>query len=234
MRGRLAYVGTLASGLAHEIRAPLHAIRLNVDLLQEDVGSLPDDKRGEFDRRIGLIVRETKALQDTLSEFLAFARPPRMQLIPTDLNGYVEEMVEFLEPQAKGLSIEIRRDLAENLYPVPLDRQQFGHVIINLLTNAVDAAGSNAVVTVSTRETDRSVELAVSDSGGGVPAGEEEKIFEEFYTTKERGTGLGLCIARRIAQEHGGDIVLENRPGEGATFVVRIPKEKILEFRGEE
>ena len=79
-----------------------------------------------------------------------------------------------------------------------------------------------------------SVELAVSDSGGGVPAGEEEKIFEEFYTTKERGTGLGLCIARRIAQEHGGDIVLENRPGEGATFVVRIPKEKILEFRGEE
>jgi len=172
MRSRLAYVGTLASGLAHEIRAPLHAIRLNVDLLEEEVASLPDGKREEFGKRIGLINRETKALQDTLNEFLAFARPPKTQLIPTDLNDYVEEIIEFLEPQAESLSIEIRREFAENLYPVPLDRRQFGQVVINLLTNAIDAAGSEAAVTVSTRETERFVELAVSDTGGGVPAGE--------------------------------------------------------------
>ena len=183
MRGRLAYVGTLASGLAHEIRAPLNAIRLNVDLLEEEVSSLPDGKRGEFAKRVGLVRREAKALQDILNEFLAFARPPRMELIPTDLNDYVGEMIEFLEPQAKSLSVEIRRNLAKNLYPVPLDRHQFGQVVINLLTNAIDAVGSNGAVTVSTGETERFVELAVSDTGGGVPAGEEEKVFEEFYTT---------------------------------------------------
>lgn len=233
MQSRLAYVGTLASGLAHEIRAPLNAIRLNVDLLDEEAASLPDGGRDEFGKRIGFIKKEAKALQDILNEFLAFARPPRMQLIPTDLNDYVEEVIEFLQPQAESLSIEIRLELGDNLYPVPLDRPQFGQVVINLLTNAMDAVGSDGAVTVSTRETERFVELAVSDTGGGVPAGEEERIFEEFYTTKERGTGLGLCIARRIAQEHGGDIVLRNRPGEGATFAVRIPKEKILEFKGE-
>ncbi len=234
MQERLAYVGTLASGLAHEIRAPLNAIRLNVDLLEEEVASLQDSKNGELRKRVGLVKKEAKALQDILNEFLAFARPPRMQLIPTNLNEYAEEVIEFLEPQAKDLSIRIRRDLADDLYPVPLDRRQFGQVMINLLANAIDAAGSNAVVTVSTRETDASVEFAVSDTGGGVPVDEEEKVFEEFYTTKERGTGLGLCIARRIAREHGGDIVLENRPGEGATFIVRIPKEKILEFKRKE
>lgn len=228
---RLAYVGTLASGLAHEIRSPLNAIRLNLDLLREDTGAVSAEKREEFAKRLELITREVDGLQNLLTEFLTFAKPPQLEMLPTDLNQLLLDMQQFIEPACRQRHIQIVTDFQKELYPVALDQNQFGRgVIINLLTNAMEQIGEHGTIVIRTRETPEHVEVAVEDNGGGVSAENENRVFELFFSTKEHGTGLGLAIARRIVQEHGGELALENHPGRGATFVARLPKSKILEF----
>ena len=234
---RLAYVGTLASGLAHEIRNPLNAIKLNVELLEAELaeGNSAAPEREKLLKRLGRIRREADQLQSILSEFLAFARPPRMELMVTDLNRYLEDLIEFYEPECRRAGIAVRRDFARNPYPVRIDPAQFKNVILNLLVNAREAVGEQGEIAVSTREREHEVEIRVADNGGGVPPELAEKVFEVFFSTKEPGTGLGLAIARRIVEEHGGRLTLENHPGRGAEFVIRLPKGIFLEFeRGKE
>lgn len=229
---RLAYIGTLASGLAHEIRSPLSAIKLNLDLLREDRGSVDSSRRDDFDNRLGLISREVDGLQELLSEFLAFAKPPAMELLPTDMNRLLEDVVQFVAPSCERQQIRIERNFQKNLYPIPLDQHQFGRgVILNLLTNAMEQLGDHGTISLRTRETPDFVEVSVEDNGGGVSPEHEARIFEIFFSTKEHGTGLGLAIARRIVQEHGGELMLENHPKRGAAFVARLPKSKILELK---
>jgi signal transduction histidine kinase len=228
---RLAFVGTLASGLAHEIRSPLSSIKLNLDLLREKLSDVGDAQRDEFDSRLRLIAREVDGLQELLTEFLSFARPPKMQMLATDVNDLVSQVAELAEPECRQKGIEIVRDFQKDLYPVALDQHQFGRgVLLNLLTNAREQLGEHGTITLRTREDREDVEIVVEDNGGGVAIDQEERVFDLFFSTKEHGTGLGLAIARRICQEHGGDLLLQNRPGRGAAFVVRLPKSKILEY----
>ena len=228
----MAYVGTLASGLAHEIRSPLAAIKMNLELLKEDLEEIDQQKHGDFSRRLTLVTREVDGLENLLTEFLTFAKPPRLELLPTDLNQLLMEMVQFVEPACEQRHIRIKSDFHKELYPITLDQRQFGRgVILNLLTNAMEQIQEQGTITLYTRETPDCVEVAVEDDGGGVSTDNEARIFEVFFSTKEHGSGLGLAIARRIVQEHGGELVLQNRPDVGATFVVRLPKSKILEFK---
>lgn len=231
---RLAYIGTLASGLAHEIRSPLNAMKLNLALLREMAGSVEASKRQEFETRLKLVENEADGLQDLLTEFLAFARPPKMQLLATDINDLCSQVLELVEPECREKHIEIKRDFQKELYPVALDQHQFGRgVLLNLLTNAREQVGEQGTITVRTRESNDCVEIRVEDNGGGVAPENEGRIFELFFSTKEHGTGLGLSIARRICQEHGGELLLENHPGRGAAFIVRLPKSIILEHHPE-
>ena len=228
---RLAYIGTLASGLAHEIRSPLNAMKLNLDLLREDLESVKEEKRPDFKQRLEMISREADGLQTLLTEFLSFAKPPSMELLPTDLNQLLQEMMQFLDPACKQRHIQILTEFQKDLYPVPLDQNQFGRgVILNLLTNAMEQIGEQGTITLRTRETPDYLEVQIEDNGGGVKPENEAHIFELFFSTKAHGTGLGLAIARRIVQEHGGELTLQNRANQGATFVIRLPKSKILEL----
>jgi len=227
---RLAYIGTLASGLAHEIRTPLNAILMNTDLVAEALDAVSDERRDEFGTRIGRVKREATRLKKTLDSFLAFARPPKLERMPVRVNGYLAELIEFVEPEASRHGIVIERDFQDKLYPVYVDQHQLAQVVMNLLTNAREAVGEQGVITVRTRETDDWVEIDVEDNGGGVDPRDEERVFEVFFSKKEQGTGLGLGIARRIVEEHGGELVLDNRPGRGARFIVRLPKVKVLEL----
>ncbi|HYF48326.1 MAG TPA: ATP-binding protein [Planctomycetota bacterium] len=229
---RMAYIGTLASGLAHEIRSPLNAIKLNLDLLSEDIDAVRDEKRDEFRKRLGLISRDVEGLQKLLTDFLAFARPPRLEFLPTDLNQLLLDVVAFLAPECQQRHIQVTTNFAKELYPIALDWNQFSRgVLYNLLTNAMEQIKEQGTITLTTRETPDNVEVEVEDNGGGVSPENEARIFELFFSTKEHGTGLGLAIARRIVQEHGGELLLENRPGVGAKFVIRLPKSKILELK---
>jgi signal transduction histidine kinase len=229
---RMAYIGTLASGLAHEIRSPLNAMQLNLDLLKEDIDAVHESKRVEFSKRLGLISREVEGLNKVLSDFLAFARPPQMEVLPTDLNQLLLDVISFVNPACEKRHIRIETHFAKDLYPIGLDGYQFSRgVLNNLLTNAMEQIGEQGTITLITQETPDFVEVRVEDNGGGISAENESRIFELFFSTKEHGTGMGLSIARRIVQEHGGELVLENHAGRGANFIVRLPKSKILELK---
>lgn len=241
-RDRLAYVGALAAGLVHEVRTPLHAIQLNAQMLVEDVALLPPEARVKFERRSLRIHSEVQALTKTLDAFLTFARPPRLDPTPTDLNRFLREIIEFVKPEFDEAAIEVEAELTADLYPVVLDHNQFSHVILNLLRNAREAIEQRQIaeneeftgrVRLSTREEEPWVEVTIEDNGVGIKPGDEERIFEVFYTTKQKGTGLGLGIVRRIVEDHRGTITVSEPRDRGARFVITLPRGRFLEFRDE-
>ena len=241
-RERLAYVGALAAGLVHEVRTPLHAIQLNAQMLAEDVERLPPELRARFGRRCRRVYREVKALAGTLEAFLTFARPPRLDPEPTDFNHFLREFLEFVRPEMEADGVNVRSRLVRDLYPVVLDQHQFTHVLLNLFRNAREAIDQRrerenedfeGEVELATTEDEDTISLTVVDNGIGVAPGDEERIFEVFYTTKPKGTGLGLGIVRRIVEDHRGTITAESLPECGARFRVRLPRGRFLGYEGE-
>jgi signal transduction histidine kinase len=234
-RERLAYVGTLAAGLVHEMRTPLNAVKMNAQLVAEDVAQLPSAYRERFTKRVGRINDEIEEVVQTLDEFLTFARPPKMDPVPTDLNHVLREVMEFAEPEFQDAGVRLEPDLAEDMYPVVMDRSQFSHVMLNLFRNAREACemafAADAWVRVTTLEHEDTIEILVDDNGVGIEPGKEEEIFELFFTTKRKGTGMGLGIVRRIVEEHGGHIEAEDLPEAGARFRIVLPRGKFLEFK---
>ncbi len=241
-RERMAYVGALAAGLVHEVRTPLHAIQLNAQLLAEDVEKLPAEIRARYERRSQRIYTAVKALSKTLEMFLTFALPPRLEPEPVDLNRFMRELLEFVQPEMDEAGVLIESHLAEGMFPVMLDQNQFTHVMLNLLRNAREAIDqrrekepdfAGGTVRVSTREGDKTIQLSVEDDGIGIVPDAEAKIFEVFYTTKQKGTGLGLGIVKRIVEDHRGSIRFLDREGAGACFEITLPRGHFLEFRPE-
>jgi two-component system sensor histidine kinase PilS (NtrC family) len=222
---RLATAGQLAAGIAHELRNPLAAISGCVQLLQGEGGQV-----GRHQRLLDILLRETERLKLTTGQFLDFARPRRMAPRPCRLVPLLEEVISLLE-QSPGrhaetsFTLEAARD---GDLTVLADPDQLKQIFWNLGLNALDAmpGGGRLIVRAGTQEgregTWGVVEFA--DSGGGIPPESLERVFDPFYTTKDRGTGLGLSIARKIAEGCGGSITVENRPGEGATFRVSLPR----------
>ncbi len=245
-RDRLAALGQMAAGLAHEIRNPLGAIKGAAQLLHsqddevepEEQGTGPnimeDDEAVEY---LGIIVEEVDRLDRVVSQFLGYARPYRGDPTSLDVNQVVRKTLNLLEPQANG--VEITVDLADELPAVSADPEQLKQVLLNLGLNGLQAMEGRGTLSVSTKirrgGTSRRgnvagemVEVAVSDSGRGIPAEALENIFIPFFTTKETGTGLGLPICQRIIENHHGTIEVQSHPGKGATFSVLLPTETSL------
>lgn len=241
-RERMAYVGALAAGLVHEVRTPLHAIQLNAQLLAEDADKLPPELQAKYSRRSKRIYTEVKALSKTLEMFLTFARPPRMEPEPLDINRFTRELLEFVQPEMDEADICLSSNLARDMYPVILDQNQFTHVMLNLLRNAKEAIDQRreqeadfveGQITVSTFDDDKIIRIEIEDNGIGIAPENEDKIFEVFYTTKEKGTGLGLGIVKRIIEDHRGTINVVSRDACGAVFEITLPRGHFLEFKEE-
>ena len=241
---RLAYVGVMAAGLIHEIKTPLHAIQLTVQMLAEDSERLPPDIRPRFDRRCRRVYNEVKSLSRMLDAFLSLARPPKADPVPIDINRFLGDIMEFANPEMDEANIVLVSNLAEDMYPVVLDKTQFTHVILNLLKNARESIeimrekkeeDFEGRIIVATAEDDEGISVVIQDNGVGIPPGDEEKVFEFFYTTKPKGTGLGLALVQRTVEDHHGKIRVEPIPGEqGARFVITLPRGRFLEFREDE
>ncbi|MCC8190258.1 MAG: hypothetical protein LIP77_06415 [Planctomycetes bacterium] len=240
---RLAYVGVLAAGLIHEIKTPLHAILLTVQMLVEDAERLPPDTRPRFERRCRRVHGEVKSLARMLDAFLSFARPPKADPVPTDFNLFLRELMEFAEPEMSEAGIVLESNLAQDMYPVVLDKAHMTHVVLNLLKNARESIEAlreeigedfEGRIIVATAEDDEGISLVIQDNGTGIAPGDEEKVFEFFYTTKPKGTGLGLALVQRAVEEHRGRIRVEQMAEQGARFVVTLPRGHFLEFREED
>lgn len=214
---RLAAVGQLAAGLAHELRNPLASMSGAVELLTRG-SSLNDAER----RLMGILLRETERLNGLVTDFLAFARPMPVVRQPTDVAALVDETLRVFEHSPQATGVELSRTGVEQAR-LEADPAQLRQVLWNLLQNAVEAMGpSGRVVVDVARSPDGGCRVAVSDAGPGVPAAELAHLFEPFYTTKPQGTGLGLALVHRIVDGHGGRIEVSSGPG-GTTFTVLLP-----------
>ncbi|GIW41904.1 MAG: hypothetical protein KatS3mg076_2481 [Candidatus Binatia bacterium] len=232
---RLSAIGTLAAGIAHEIRNPLVSIQTFFQLAPQRLG----DK--EFlDEFLRLTSNEVKRISDLIGELLSFARSPTPSRKPVSLNQVVDGILKLLEPQLRKARIELRVDLDPELPPVEADPDQLKQVFLNLVLNSVQAmerTGGELFVSTAqvTHQGRPMLQVQIRDSGPGIPAKILEHIFDPFFTTKEKGTGLGLAIAHQVVTEHGGVILVESEPGKGALFAVRLPAAETLEnVSGEE
>jgi two-component system sensor histidine kinase HydH len=224
-RDRLAALGEMAAGLAHEIRNPLGAIKASAQFIAEPTAE--SEPQAEF---LGIIVEEVDRLNRVVSSFLDYARPGAGDPSPTDLNAVIHRTLQLLANDLEGLEPEL--ELGDGLPRVRIDAERLRQVLINLAQNAAQAMQGNGRITLRTHERSykevggeprRWVELCVSDTGPGIPKKVLANLFVPFVTTKNRGTGLGLAISQRIVNAAGGHIEVRSHEGIGTTFVVRLP-----------
>jgi signal transduction histidine kinase len=216
---RLAAVGRISAQITHEIRNPLNAIGLNAELLAEEI---PDG--AEAKSLVAAIGREVDRLHAVTEEYLRFARLPKPVFAREDLNEIVNGLAEFLGPELAAAKVAVRLDLAPRLPPVRADEGQLRAALMNLLRNSREAMAGGGNVTVRTRASpEGGVEVEVRDTGGGIPAEDLSRIFDPFYSTKEKGTGLGLAFTLQVVKEHGGTVRCESEVGRGTAFHVRLP-----------
>lgn len=225
-RDRLAALGEMAAGLAHEIRNPLGAIKGAAQCLE------PRPRAGEEGEFLDVIVEEVNRLNGVVTQFLDYARPLKQSFGTVDLNEVVGRTIRLIQNEVPA-RIALVVELGENLPTVEGDPEQLKQVLINLVQNAIQALGTApGTIRVRTRGPERFadlrasgefVEIDVADDGPGIPPEQQPNIFVPFFTTKQKGTGLGLAICQRLVKSHGGSISVLSKVGEGSTFVVRLP-----------
>ncbi len=213
---RLASLGRMAAGLAHEIRNPLASISGSVQMLRRN----PEEQAVD-PRLMDIILRETERLDKLLGDFLAYARPRPPRLVATRVDRIVSETVEMFRSGLDGQDLSLDLDLAEAT--VAIDQDQFRQVVWNLLTNAAESLDPGGRIWVRVAQEGEGVTVAVADDGPGVPEEIAEHIFEPFFTSKDLGTGLGLASVSQIAEAHGGVVELGRSEAGGAEFVFRLP-----------
>jgi signal transduction histidine kinase len=243
-RDRLAALGSMAAGLAHEVKNPLGAIKGAAQLLEEVGATTPDDPAArEF---VGIILEEVNRLDRVVGSFLDYARPHAGNPIPLDLNAAVRRTVQILSSQITDDAVAVKLDLAEPIPRTSIDPEQFRQVLMNLIQNAIQAIDGEGHITVSTSVrrsmrgrisleggaaaarrsgTDEAelVEVSVRDTGPGISPKVLRNLFVPFFTTKTEGTGLGLAISQSIVQNAGGTIEVQSQPGAGTTFTIVLP-----------
>lgn len=227
MDDRLAYVGGLAAGLAHEIRNPLNVLSMNLQMLEEDlVHRVGAEGTGDTRQYLGTLQGEIRRLSSLVDNFLSYARPSAPRFASRNLNEVVSGTCQLVRPQFEAKGIALREQPSQVLPMVELDEGLIRQALMNILMNAVQILKTGGMVTVETGiAPDGGVQVAVTDDGPGIPPADRERIFEVFYSSRPGGTGLGLPIAARILQVHGGRIAVESGPaGRGARFVLRWPR----------
>ena len=217
---KMASIGRLAAGVAHEINNPLTTILTSAMLIQEETDS--DDTNYQ---ELGIIANEALRCRKIVSSLLDFARQTRPNKEKHDLNDVIMESVMLTRKQAAFTDVIVEQDLSKDLPPINVDKDQIEQALINLTLNAIEATNPGGKITISSRfssETDV-VEIIVSDTGKGISGEDLDRIFDPFFTTRESGTGLGLAITHGIIEQHGGTIEVESKIDQGTSFTIRLP-----------
>ncbi|MCA9562574.1 MAG: HAMP domain-containing histidine kinase [Myxococcales bacterium] len=219
---RMATIGRMTSQITHELRNPLSSIALNIELIQEelraDSGTSPEIFEG-----LSAMMREIDQLTGITAEYLEFARLPQLDPDLEDLNALVFSLLDFHGPDIAQQGVRVKTDLEPSLPPLLLDGAQLRRAILNLIRNGVEAMPEGGELVVRTRIDDGWGVIEVVDSGQGLTADAKEQIFNPFFTTKPRGTGLGLPMTKQIVAQHGGEVHVREGTAGGCVFEVRLP-----------
>ncbi len=216
---RLAALGQLTAGLAHELRNPLGTMKASAEILLQRI-----DPGEEIQREMaGYISSEVDRTNSLVTRFLEFARPLQVKKAPVDINALLDQAVGHLARQSPGSVPTIHKNFDPALPLIEGDAELLERVFFNLILNAVQASPEDGTVTLKTRPAGGVVEVAILDRGAGIRREDMEQIFNPFYTTKSGGVGLGLAVSAKIVDEHGGKIRVESEEGRGTTFAVSLP-----------
>jgi two-component system, NtrC family, sensor histidine kinase HydH len=216
---RLAALGQLSAGLAHELRNPLGTMKTSAEMLLKNV----DSDHAVAREMAGFISSEVDRTNSLVTRFLDFARPLALRLEKTDLTQIIDRAVADVQKHSPPLDVAIHKNYSPDIPPFFLDGQFLERVMYNLLLNAAQASPAGRSVTVNTRRLDGTVEIGIIDRGSGIEPKHLENIFNPFFTTKATGVGLGLAIVSKIVDEHGGKVSVDSQPGVGSTFRVYLP-----------
>jgi len=220
---RLAALGTLTAGLAHEIRNPLVAIKTFTQLLPERFDDI------EFrDHFLKVTSGEVDRICSLVNELLEFARPSEPNFHEDDINDVAEKIILLVDNEAKKKDIKINREYDKKIPPIMIDKEQIKQVLLNLFLNAIEATSENGIITFETGLIHKNnhrdyVQIKIHDTGEGISEDDLEQIFTPFFTTKDKGSGLGLSISYKIVEEHMGHIEVKSKVGNGSTFYVYLP-----------
>jgi signal transduction histidine kinase len=218
---RLATVGRMAAHIAHEVRNPLASIGLNAELLGDEI----TDRGEEARRLVTSIIGEVDRLAEITETYLRFARLPRPKLDRENVGAIVASVLDLSRAELAQDGVEVALDLAPGLPEIAADEAQLRQALINLIRNAREAMSAAAVrrLEISVRQAGDRIVMTIHDSGPGIGAANLSKIFEPFFSTKQRGTGLGLALVQEIVVDHGGQIEVASPPGAGTTFTLTLP-----------
>jgi signal transduction histidine kinase len=214
---KLASIGELASGIAHEIRNPLAGIGAAVEVLSEE-----NNLSGQRAEIVGEVRCQIKRLNTTLRDLLDFARQREPEIVPCSVGDLIRPMLALVRPDAQKCHVTIVEECPGELPPILADSGQVQQALLNVLLNAIQAMPDGGTLTLRTIPVDGVVRIVISDTGVGIPRDNLQKIFSPFFTTKHRGTGLGLAITRSIMDKHGGSITVESESGHGTTFTLQF------------
>lgn len=214
---RLSSLAEIASGVVHEVRNPLGAIKGAVEILEDELA--PDSPRREF---VLIAKQEVERIDKLVQEFFHFARAKEPNLQPSDINELIRSAESLVEKQAAAQKVEINQNFDEHLPLISLDTEQIKQVLLNLALNALQAMPEGGKLTFQTSQTEKNVIVTIEDTGGGIVSAHIERIFDPFFTTKEKGLGLGLSIAYKIATQHKGGLSVKNG-SQGAILTLTLP-----------
>jgi two-component system sensor histidine kinase HydH len=216
---RLAAVGSLAAGVAHEIRNPLSSIKGFATYFRQRYSGVPEDVDVA-----DVMIREVDRLNRVITELLEFSRPMALKRKETDLAGLVRGILGTVEGQARDKGITVKADLPSGLFEASIDPDRLTQVLLNLFLNALAAMDKGGVLSVKVaRQDEKTLQISVADTGTGIRKEDLGRVFDPYFTTKPSGTGLGLAIVHRIVEAHGGEIRLESEPGKGSNFSLFLP-----------
>ena len=217
---KMSSLGRMAAGIAHEINNPLAGILLYSSNMSKKV-----PKGGSLEEGLNIIIKETQRCKTIIQGLLEFARDRKPQKVPANINDIMKNALGIVENEFRLRHVGLERELAEDMVKTLLDENQIEQVFINLLLNAVHAVEENGNVTVQSRVDSQhdKIQIKISDNGCGIAADDIKKIFEPFYSTKKKGTGLGLAVSYGIVKNHHGDIRVYSVPGEITCFTIELP-----------
>jgi two-component system, OmpR family, sensor histidine kinase VicK len=221
----LTLLGTLAASVAHEIRNPLSAVFLNMDLLQEELQQLPAALHAPMLESLAEVKTGLAHMHDIVEDYLSLARLEHLQRVSVDFGAFLATFAEEIQPSCAPCGITLCLEVATALGKVWLHQSAFRRAVLNLVQNAIEAMPPGGTLTLRGQHTATHLTLEVRDTGRGIPAEQLPLLFTPLHTTKPQGTGLGLYVVQEIIAAHGGTLTVQSEPGRGTTFTITLPRE---------